>query len=100
MKLLIQNRQKWLHLAKAYVFSTFGITASMSTGDFLCQYLESKSKEKSLVKSSSDSLPWWNTERSLIMCKTAIFVATPYGFIQARLLERLFPGENFKLNSV
>lgn len=94
-KTVVNNQQKWFHLAKAYALSTLAITASTSTGDFICQYLESKSKETSLNTSSSALLPWWNSERSLIMCKTAIFVSTPYGFMQARLLERLFPGENF-----
>lgn len=94
-KIAFKTGQGRASLIKPYLFSTFSITASVTTGDFICQYLdrkENKNNNNTIMKSPTALLPWWNSQRSLIMCASAVFVATPWGFAQARVLERLFPG--------
>jgi hypothetical protein len=85
----------WRGLIKPYIFSTVAIGTSTTIGDFLCQYLEKNKKNKdndTTLKTSSTFVPWWDRQRSLIMCTSAVFVITPWSFTLARMVERLFPG--------
>ena len=89
-------------MIKPYIFSTLAIGTSVTAGDFICQYLERNQPGKvhsgtlapSSSSSSSSFLPWWNRERSRIMCTSAVLVTTPWSFTLARTVERLFPGTN------
>ncbi|CAF3783696.1 unnamed protein product [Rotaria sp. Silwood1] len=40
VKVVIRTQQGWSSLIKPYIFSTLAIGASVTTGDFICQYLE------------------------------------------------------------
>ncbi|CAF3849651.1 unnamed protein product [Rotaria sp. Silwood1] len=95
VKVVIRTQQGWSSLIKPYIFSTLAIGASVTTGDFICQYLE-RNKENTggnnSVTSSPSLLPWWNRQRSSIMCTSAVLVTTPWSFALSRIVERLFPG--------
>jgi len=85
----------WRSLVKPYLFSTIAISASVTTGDFICQYLEKNKKNKddsTILTPSPSLLSWWNSQRSLIMFTSAVLVTTPWNFALSRTVERLFPG--------
>ena len=92
-------------LIKPYIIATIAISTSVTTGDFICQYIESHRKKPNgepitPPPSSSSFLTWWNSDRSRIMCTTAALVSTPWSFTLARIVERLFPGLLFKTNKL
>ncbi|CAF0846171.1 unnamed protein product [Adineta steineri] len=98
-KAVIRTQQGWRRLIKPYLFSTLAIGTSVTLGDFICQYLERHKHRKEDViprTSLSSALPWWNSERSLIMCTSAVVVSTPWNFTIQRTVERLFPGKQSK----
>lgn len=87
--------QNWHGLIKPYVITTIAIGTSVTTGDLICQYLESRkvdTNDKTRAASTSSMLSWWDSERSRVMGTTAVLVSTPWSFTFAHLLERLFPG--------
>ncbi|CAF1164140.1 unnamed protein product [Adineta ricciae] len=95
-KFATQTLQGWRSLIKPYVITTIAIGSSVTTGDLICQYLESHKKGpdgKRLVPPSSSTFSWWNRERSQVMGTTAVLVSTPWSFTLARIVERLFPGK-------
>ncbi|UJR06844.1 hypothetical protein I4U23_011132 [Adineta vaga] len=96
-KIAPHTLQGWRSLIKSYLITTVAIGTSVTTGDLICQYLESHKKDadgKRILSSSTSSvLSWWDRERSRIMCTTAVFVSTPWSFTLARLVERIFPGK-------
>ncbi|UJR11230.1 hypothetical protein I4U23_015413 [Adineta vaga] len=96
-KNVLKKQQGWRSLIKPYIFSTVAIGASATSGDFICQYLERhKKKQENDINgrlSFLSFLPWWNRERSLIMCTSAVLVSSPWHFTVARTIERLFPGK-------
>lgn len=96
-KVVLQTQPGWRSLIKPYIFTTLAIGASVTAGDSICQYLERKSANKgdeTSENSPSTFLPWWNQERSMIMCTSAVFVSTPWAFTLSRTVERLFPGKD------
>ncbi|CAF1158620.1 unnamed protein product [Rotaria sordida] len=95
-KIVTQTLQGWRGLIKPYIITTIAIGTSVTTGDLICQYLESHKKSptgETIAPSSSSLLSWWDRERSRIMCTTAVLVSTPWSFTLARIVERLFPGK-------
>lgn len=98
-----QTQKGWHGLIKPYLISTLGFGASVTTGDFICQYFQRNSVNKhdnETGKSSSTQLPWWSSERSLIMCTSAVCVSAPWSFGVSRTIEWLFPGKNHLISSV
>ncbi|CAF1357998.1 unnamed protein product [Adineta steineri] len=96
IKIATQTLQGWRSLVKPYIITTVAIGSSVTTGDLICQYLESHKKGpdgKRNIPPSSSILSWWDRERSRIMCTTAVLVSTPWSFTLARIVERLFPGK-------
>lgn len=82
-------------MIKPYVITTIAIGTSVTTGDLICQYIESHKKDANgepIEPPSSSSHSWWDRERSRIMCTAAVLVSTPWSFTLARVVERLFPG--------
>ncbi|CAF1382330.1 unnamed protein product [Adineta steineri] len=95
-KIATQTLQSYRSLIKPYIITTIAIGTSVTTGDLICQYLESHKKGpdgKTIVRPSSSMISWWDRERSRIMCTAAVFVSTPWSFILSRTVERLFPGK-------
>ncbi|CAF0855707.1 unnamed protein product [Didymodactylos carnosus] len=85
----------WRTLIKPYIFTTLAIGTSVTAGDLMCQYLErhKTTAQKDKGSDNASGLEWWNSQRTLIMCTSAVLVSTPYSFTLARTVERLFPGK-------
>jgi hypothetical protein len=78
------------------MLTTIAIGASVTLGDFICQFLEREKNTFPVEHDRFSSLPWWDYRRTLIMCTSAVFVSTPYSFTLARTVERVFPGKTLK----
>ena len=84
---------EWRSLVKPYLISTIGIGTSATVGDFICQYLERNKQGNMFHPPSSSILPWWDKQRSLVMCVSSTFVVAPWNFTLSRFIENLFPGK-------
>nr|ACD54825.1 integral membrane protein-like protein [Adineta vaga] len=96
VKFTRSTQHGWRNLIKPYLISTIGIGTSATVGDFICQYLQRNKQNKSNVTtqiSSSCILPWWDRQRSLVMCISSTFVVAPWNFTVSRIIENLFPGK-------
>ncbi|UJR29475.1 hypothetical protein I4U23_010687 [Adineta vaga] len=98
-KITIRTLKGLRSLIKPYLIATVAIGTSVTTGDLICQYIESHKKNRKGVititpssPSSSSPLSWWDRKRSRVMCTAAVFVSTPWSFTLSRIVERLFPG--------
>ncbi|CAF1334322.1 unnamed protein product [Adineta ricciae] len=92
-KAIRRNQRGWRNLVKPYLISTIGIGTSATIGDFICQYLERNKQRNLFHPPPSSILPWWDKQRSLVMCVSSTFVVAPWNFTLSRFIENLFPGK-------
>ncbi|CAF1378769.1 unnamed protein product [Adineta ricciae] len=92
-KAALRTQHGWRRLVKPYIYSTLAISASVTVGDFICQYLQRHHQHAKPSCPPPTFLPWWDRRRSAVMCTTAVLVSTPWNFTISRTIERIFPGK-------